>query len=237
MLETTSIARQDVLVRSGDVSLPGYLWVPDAARGLVLFVHGSGSSRRSPRNQAVAGSLNESGLATLLFDLLTEEEGRVDDLTRELRFDIGLLAERTVGALDWVAERQRTRDLPDVPDLSELGVGLFGSSTGAAAALIAAAERPRHVRAVVSRGGRPDLAADWLPKVEAPTLLVVGGYDVPVIGMNERARDAMNAPVRLQIVPAATHLFEEPGKLDQVARLTAEFFREHLAGEAGRSAS
>jgi putative phosphoribosyl transferase len=190
----------------GDLSLP-----PDPG-GVVVFAHGSGSSRHSRRNQQVARTLVAAGFATLLLDLLTPAEERIDLRTRELRFDIGLLAGRVVTAVDWLRGDPSTRGLP---------IGLFGASTGAAAALVAAAERPDAVAAVVSRGGRPDLAADALPRVAAPTLLIVGGADRPVIGMNEDARGRMTAEVTLEIVPGATHLFEEPGALEQVAELAA----------------
>lgn len=203
-----------------DVVLQGDLTVPAGAAGLVIFAHGSGSSRHSPRNRFVAGVINRAGLGTLLMDLLTEEEERVDEMTRELRFDIGLLGRRVARVVQWAAERA---------ELSELPVGLFGSSTGAAAALVAAAALPENVRAVVSRGGRPDLAGRALPKVECATLLVVGGLDEVVIGLNEEARARMRCPVELVIVPGATHLFEESGTLEEVARLAAEWFARQLA--------
>ena len=203
-----------------DVVLHGDLTLPPEARGLVIFAHGSGSSRHSPRNRFVAGVINRAGLGTLLIDLLTEDEERVDEMTRELRFDIGLLGRRVARVVQWAGEHE---------ELSELPVGLFGSSTGAAAALVAAAELPGNVRAVVSRGGRPDLAGRALPKVECATLLVVGGLDEAVIGMNEEARARMRCPVELVIVPGATHLFEEPGTLEEVARLATQWFARHLA--------
>jgi len=203
-----------------DVVLQGDLTVPAGAAGLVIFAHGSGSSRHSPRNRFVAGVINRAGLGTLLMDLLTEEEERRDEMTRELRFDIGLLGRRVARVVQWAAERE---------ELSELPVGLFGSSTGAAAALVAAAALPENVRAVVSRGGRPDLAGRALPKVECATLLVVGGLDEVVIGLNEEARARMRCPVELVIVPGATHLFEESGTLEEVARLAAEWFARQLA--------
>jgi pimeloyl-ACP methyl ester carboxylesterase len=203
-----------------DVVLQGDLTVPAGAAGLVIFAHGSGSSRHSPRNRFVAGVINRAGLGTLLMDLLTEEEERRDEMTRELRFDIGLLGRRVARVVQWAAERA---------ELSELPVGLFGSSTGAAAALVAAAALPENVRAVVSRGGRPDLAGRALPKVECATLLVVGGLDEVVIGLNEEARARMRCPVELVIVPGATHLFEESGTLEEVARLAAEWFARQLA--------
>lgn len=202
-----------------DVVLQGDLTVPAGAAGLVIFAHGSGSSRHSPRNRFVAGVINRAGLGTLLMDLLTEEEERIDEMTRELRFDIVLLGRRVARVVQWAAERA---------ELSELPVGLFGSSTGAAAALVAAAALPENVRAVVSRGGRPDLAGRALPKVECATLLVVGGLDDVVIGLNEEARARMRCPVELVIVPGATHLFEEPGALEQVADLAAGWFTRYL---------
>ena len=203
-----------------DVVLQGDLTVPAGAAGLVIFAHGSGSSRHSPRNRFVAGVINRAGLGTLLMDLLTEEEERRDEMTRELRFDIGLLGRRVARVVQWAAERA---------ELSELPVGLFGSSTGAAAALVAAAALPENVRAVVSRGGRPDLAGRALPKVECATLLVVGGLDEVVIGLNEEARARMRCPVELVIVPGATHLFEEPGTLEEAARLATDWFARNLA--------
>lgn len=208
-----------VRVSAGPVELEGNLGAPEGARGIVLFAHGSGSSRHSPRNRYVARVLREAGLATLLIDLLTSEEGEMDLRTAHLRFDIGLLAGRLVGATDWLKENPGTRDLR---------VGYFGASTGAGAALVAAAGRPRDVGAIVSRGGRPDLAGEALSRVRAPTLLIVGGDDVPVIGMNEEAMARMSAEKRLEIVSGATHLFEEPGALEEVARLAAGWFVRHL---------
>jgi dienelactone hydrolase len=195
------------------------LQLPRGAQGLVLFAHGSGSSRFSPRNRRVAQHLNEAGLATVLADLLTPAEEAVDERTRALRFDIELLGERLVAATDWLQSHAPT---------TGLAIGLFGASTGAAAALTAAARRPQSVRAVVSRGGRPDLAADVLPTVRAPTLLIVGGNDEPVIGMNERALALLRCDRQLVIVPGATHLFEEPGALEQVAGLARDWFVRHL---------
>jgi len=209
----------EVMVSLGDAALAGSLTVPARAPGIVVFAHGSGSSRFSPRNRAVATTLSEAGLATLLFDLLTADENEIDLRTRELRFDIDLLTERLVGAIDWLGGRAELADLP---------AGLFGASTGAAAALRAAAARPKAVGAVVSRGGRPDLAGAALPRVEAPTLLIVGGDDGPVITMNQEAAAQMHCEHRLHIVPGATHLFEEPGKLEQVATLACEWFLRHL---------
>ena len=215
-------AGRELLVRvgAGPVTLEGNLTVPDGARGVVLFAHGSGSSRHSPRNRFVAQALNEAGLATLLIDLLTADEEAIDAYSGHYRFDIGLLAGRLVGAVDWLGREAGTSALP---------VGCFGASTGAAAALIAAAERPGRVRAVVSRGGRPDLAGDALTRVRAPTLLIVGGRDEPVIRMNREAYQQLAAAEKqLVIVPGATHLFEEPGALEEVARLAAAWFTRYL---------
>ncbi|MEW6444054.1 MAG: alpha/beta family hydrolase [bacterium] len=209
----------EVLVDAAGAALKGDLAIPGGAEAFVLFAHGSGSSRLSPRNRLVAAGLNDAGLATLLFDLLTAAEESRDLRTREFRFDIGLLAARLTGAVDWAGRSDRVRGMP---------IGLFGSSTGAAAALIAAARRPAAARAVVSRGGRPDLAGEALPQVEAPTLLLVGGEDRVVIELNRRAAEAMQAPNRVEIVPGATHLFEEPGKLEEVIRLAGHWFTEHL---------
>jgi dienelactone hydrolase len=215
-----------VRIAAGGVELEGNLAVPEGARGVVLFAHGSGSSRHSPRNRYVAGVLQEAGLATLLIDLLTAAEEAVDVRTRHLRFDIGMLAERLAGATDWLNEN---------PDTRGLRVGYFGASTGGGAALVAAAGRPAAIGAVVSRGGRPDLAGDALPVVRAPTLLIVGSNDTPVIGMNEDAMARMhNAEVKLELVPGATHLFEEPGTLEEAARLARDWFLRHLAGEVAR---
>jgi dienelactone hydrolase len=208
-----------VRVRAGPVVLEGDLAMPGGARGVVLFAHGSGSSRFSPRNRAVAGTLIASGIATLLIDLLTAEEEAIDRVTAHLRFDIDLLAHRLVGATDWLVDAPRTR---------ALRLGYLGTSTGAAAALMAAVERPRAVDAIVSRGGRPDLAGPALPHVLAPTLLIVGGHDVPVIEMNRAALAELHCEKRLEIVPGATHLFEEPGTLEQVARLARDWFKRYL---------
>jgi dienelactone hydrolase len=204
-----------VEVSVGEVTLEGELAVPDSARGLVIFAHGSGSSRFSPRNQAVAAMLDAGGLATLLFDLLTPEEDRVDRVTRELRFDIPMLGKRVVGAIDWASQHDELRDLD---------IGCFGASTGAAAALIGAAARPKEVKAVVSRGGRPDLAMEVLGDVRAPTLLIVGGRDKPVIDMNRRAFERLRGEKEMEIVAGATHLFEEPGALEEVSRLARDWF-------------
>lgn len=198
------------------------LTVPDHATGLVIFAHGSGSSRHSPRNQAVARALEQRGLATLLADLLTPAEEVEDRIGARLRFDIDLLSDRVITLIDWAARQASTRALP---------LGLFGASTGAAAALVAAAARPANVRAVVSRGGRPDLAGDALAHVLAPTLLLVGSIDVDVLSLNQQAKARMQAArVALEIVAGASHLFEEPGTLDEVARRAGDFFVEHLLG-------
>jgi putative phosphoribosyl transferase len=214
----------EVQIQAGREVLSGNLNIPEGAVALVLFAHGSGSSRHSPRNQFVARTLNHAGLATLLFDLLTPAEEAVDARTAELRFNIGLLADRLVHATKWAKQEQQTRDLR---------IGYFGSSTGGAAALVAAIQVPQDVGAVVSRGGRPDLADEALPKVQAPTLLIVGGNDDVVIELNEQARDRMRCDVKLEIVPGATHLFEEPGALEQVAKLASDWFLLHTAGSAG----
>jgi putative phosphoribosyl transferase len=200
-------------------SLPGTLTLPGAPCGLVLFAHGSGSSRLSPRNQGVAATLTLAGLGTLLFDLLTPREEMLDAATGELRFDVELLADRLLAATQWVRQQPTVGDLP---------LGYFGSSTGAAAALVAAAQRPEWVAAVVSRGGRPDLAGEALRRVRAPTLLIVGGHDLEVMRLNERAMAAMTAPVDLRLVPGASHLFSEPGTLEHVAALAGEWFLRHL---------
>jgi dienelactone hydrolase len=221
-MNKTNTENQYVRILSTGVHLEGILSIPEDPKGLVLFVHGSGSSRHSPRNQYVAQTLQEGGLATLLFDLLTASEEEVDLQTRHLRFDIDLLARRTSGVLEWV-ETQLYDD--------GSRIGLFGSSTGAAAALIAAAERPQMVHAVVSRGGRPDLAGPALPRVEAPTLLIVGGNDEAVIELNEQALRQMQAgeSKKMVIVPGASHLFQEPGTLEHAARLARDWFLTHLS--------
>ena len=214
----------EVHISAGRATLAGNLNIPVNATALALFAHGSGSSRHSPRNQFVARTLNDTGLATLLFDLLTPEEELVDTRTAKLRFDIDLLAKRLIHATEWAKRQEQTRDLR---------IGYFGSSTGGGAALVAAAQLPDDVDAVVSRGGRPDLAGAALPKVQAPTLLIVGGQDDIVIELNEQARDQMRCEVKLEIIPDATHLFEEPGALEQVAKLTGDWFLLHAAGSAG----
>jgi putative phosphoribosyl transferase len=228
------ISKQDgieteVSIECGNVLLAGTLVVPKRSGGIVLFAHGSGSGRRSPRNRYVANVLQSQGIATLLFDLLTRAEESVDELTGELRFNIEFLADRLIGATRWVVQR---------PDLQDLGVGYFGASTGAGAALVAAARLPQVVRAVVSRGGRPDLAGDALRAVEGPTLLIVGGNDEPVIGMNRTALAKLKCPEKkLIIIPGATHLFEEPGTLEEVARVAADWFSRHLAANGRAQAS
>jgi dienelactone hydrolase len=217
---TKNIGEQQVRVEAGPVTLEGNLGIPEGARGAVLFAHGSGSSRHSPRNRFVARQLRAAGLATLLLDLLTEDEGAVDQYTAQLRFDISLLAERLIGATHWLTEDSRA---------AGLSIGYFGASTGGGAALVAAARYPDWVGAVVSRGGRPDLAGDALSAVRAPTLLLVGGDDEPVIALNKQALARLGAPVKeLVIVAGASHLFEESGKLEEVARRAADWFMRHL---------
>jgi len=211
--------KEVINIPSGNVQLEGELKVPQRATGIVLFAHGSGSSRHSPRNQYVARTIREAGVGTLLFDLLTREEEAVDSYTGELRFDIQFLARRLVDATNWITSQPATQ---------QLRIGYFGSSTGAAAALLGAVELPNIVSAVVSRGGRPDLAGYALPKVKAPTLLIVGGDDDVVIGLNEEAYAQLACEKELKIVPGATHLFEEPGTLEQVARLASEWFKKKL---------
>jgi len=210
---------RSIAIPAGHVTLEGTLGVPPRATGVVLFAHGSGSSRFSPRNRYVARVFRDASLATLLLDLLSRSEEEVDEITRHHRFDIPMLADRLVVAIDWLTSNDETHRLP---------VGIFGASTGGGAALVAAAQRPAQVHAVVSRGGRADLAADALPRVEAPTLLIVGGRDAVVIDLNEQARDRMRAEVQLEIVDGATHLFEEPGALEEVARLARDWFLSHL---------
>jgi pimeloyl-ACP methyl ester carboxylesterase len=220
---------QSIQISISSVSLSGDLDIPDGTQGVVLFAHGSGSGRHSPRNRYVAKVLQEAGVGTLLFDLLTEDEELIDEQTLHLRFDIGLLADRLVGATDWLLQRFDASNSDDIPS-----IGYFGASTGAAAAVVAAAKRADIVKAVVSRGGRPDLAGDeYLNQVRAPTLLLVGGNDGPVIGLNQEAYDKLKLlkeedEKRLTIVPGATHLFEEPGKLEQVAQIASEWFGSFL---------
>ncbi|MGX7826311.1 dienelactone hydrolase family protein [Actinokineospora sp. 24-640] len=209
---------EEVRVPVDTACLDGRLVIPALNSGIVVFAHGSGSGRRSPRNNQVAAALHQSGLGTLLVDLLTADEGR----TAESRFDIALLAGRLAGIIDWLGGQPRTAQSP---------LGLFGASTGAAAALVAAAERPAAVRAVVSRGGRPDLVGVRLGHVQAPTLLIVGGHDQPVIDLNRQSLRKLRATKRLEVVPGATHLFEEPGALDQVAGLAGEWFASHLGAQ------
>jgi putative phosphoribosyl transferase len=211
----------EVRISAGHATLDGNLTRVDQPIGLVLFAHGSGSSRRSPRNQFVARTLNNAGLATLLFDLLTPEEESVDVYTREHRFNIGLLAERLIYATRWAKQQK---------EIAKIRIGYFGSSTGGAAALIAAAELPDEIGAVVSRGGRPDLAGEALTKVQAPTLLIVGGNDEIVIELNQKACTRMRCEVKIDIIAGATHLFEEAGALEQVAKLATDWFVRHIAG-------
>lgn len=214
-----------VTIEIGKITLEGNVFVPEGSAGIVLFTHGSGSSRLSPRNQYVAEELNKKGIATLLFDLLTPEEEVADDQTTHLRFDIPLLAQRLVDTTDWILKNH---------DLSSLKIGYFGASTGGGAALVAAAERPKVVKAVVSRGGRPDLAGQRLAEVRCPTLLIVGGYDEPVIELNEKAMSLLKSEKKLVIVPGASHLFEERGKLEEVARHACDWFLKYLVVEKGK---
>jgi len=216
--------KAQVHIPIGDFALDGILDIPERAQGLVVFVHGSGSSRHSGRNQQVARYLQQDNLATLLFDLLTSEEEEIDLSTQHLRFDIELLASRVIVATDWLAQQPATQ---------RLALGYFGASTGAAAALMGAASRPQAVHAVVSRGGRPDLAARVLPDVRAPTLLIVGGDDTAVIAMNQHGLSGLTATKQLQIIPGATHLFEEPGALEEVARLASQWFQHYLTPASG----
>ena len=208
-----------ISITAGSVQLTGNLVIPPSAQGIVLFAHGSGSSRRSPRNCYVAEVLQEAGLATLLFDLLTVEEEQVDQQTRRLRFDIGLLTTRLIEVTDWIRQTPTTRPLT---------IGYFGASTGSAAALIAATARPALIKTVVSRGGRPDLAGSALTRIQAPILLIVGEQDLPVITLNRKAYEYLTATKRLEMIPGATHLFEEPGTLEQVAQLASQWFQQYL---------
>jgi putative phosphoribosyl transferase len=219
-MASEDIVQYAVRLPAGKVELDGDLTLPAGAHGIVLFAHGSGSSRHSPRNRHVAAALQRAEYATLLMDLLTVEEEKIDQRTRELRFDIPVLAARLSGAVDWLGERDETRALPVV---------IFGASTGAAAALVTAADRPDRVRLVISRGGRPDLAGDALGRVVAPTLLIVGGADHQVLRLNQQAAARMSAHVDLRIVPDATHLFEEPGALDEVIDLAVVALHNYLA--------
>ncbi|MBI3973052.1 MAG: dienelactone hydrolase family protein [Chloroflexi bacterium] len=226
--DNRTVEEHVVHVSVGPVTLEGNLVVPTGATGVALFAHGSGSGRHSPRNRFVAEVLQRGGLGTLLIDLLTRQEEAVDLQTGHLRFDIGLLAERLAGATDWLKQHPQTRNLT---------VGYFGASTGGGAALVAAAERPDVVGAIVSRGGRPDLAGPALARVRAPTLLIVGGHDYPVIHMNQEAYDQLRCEKKLEIVPGATHLFEEPGALEEVARLARDWFQRYLVrAERARAA-
>ena len=225
--ETQVTPEEEVKIDVGRTSLVGNLVCPLGATGIVLFAHGSGSGRHSPRNRFVAGQLHEVGLATLLLDLLTEAEEGIDQHTGHLRFDIGFLAERLGGAMDWLTGHSTTADLD---------VGLFGASTGGGAALVAAANRGERVNAVVSRGGRPDLAGEALPRVRAATLLIVGGDDDVVLQLNQAAFRQLGASEKdLAVIPGASHLFEEPGALEEVAHLAARWFRRHLNGDAAKS--
>jgi putative phosphoribosyl transferase len=218
-MKAMSEEKNEVTIPTGKDAINGNLEVPRGATGIVLFAHGSGSSRFSPRNTYVARLMNKKGFATLLMDLLTAEEDAVDELTAEFRFNINLLATRLVDATTWLQKNPSTKNL---------SIGYFGASTGAAAALIAAAKIPDSIKAVVSRGGRPDLAADYLPQVKAPTLLIVGGDDTEVLEMNKDALRRMHSEKKLEIVPGATHLFEETGKLQEAAELAIKWFDKHL---------
>lgn len=209
----------EVTIPCQSAHIKGNLYIPKDSQGIVLFVHGSGSSRLSQRNQHVAKILNKAGLATLLFDLLTPEEENIDMRTREFRFDIGFLAARLIETTDWVLKQ---------PGMHQLSIGYFGASTGGGAAIVAAAKKPGTVKAVVSRGGRPDLGGEFLQALQAPTLLIVGGNDEVVIEMNQTAMAQMHCTVDLKIVPGATHLFEEPGTLDEVALLAKAWFVQYL---------
>lgn len=222
--QTGEAHEREVRITAGETTLEGELKIPSEARGIVIFAHGSGSGRHSPRNKFVARRIGESGLATLLFDLLTREEEEIDARTGHLRFDISLLARRLIEGFEWIRREGDTRGLR---------AGFFGSSTGGGAALVAAAELSDDVGAVVSRGGRPDLARRSLARVTAPTLLIVGGLDHTVIELNEEAYAQMHCEKRLRIVAGASHLFEEPGALEQVADLAADWFAAHLQREGG----
>lgn len=219
----TSGTRLELSVPANGAILSGELVIPAGSKGVVIFAHGSGSSRHSPRNKYVASAIQEAGVGTLLLDLLTPNEERFDAVTRQLRFDIPFLARRVAGAASFISNLPETRDLQ---------IGLFGASTGAAAALVAAAAPGQNIGAVVSRGGRPDLAEDSLPKVRAATLFIVGGLDEVVIELNEQAYSRLQCEKEMRIVPGATHLFEEAGTLEEVARLAAAWFKKHLHGAA-----
>lgn len=219
MNEFTINAEQAVIIPCGEIHLDGLLHLPKQATGIVLFAHGSGSSRFSSRNQLIAKTLQQANLATLLFDLLTSEEDKIDEVTREYRFNIELLAARLLAATNWILTQ---------PSLQKLSLGYFGASTGGGAALLAAAQEQDLIKAVVSRGGRPDLAGAVLNQVKAATLLLVGGNDEPVIALNQKAYEALRCIKKLTIIPGATHLFEEPGKLAEVASLAEVWFRKYL---------
>ena len=219
MNENKLILSQEIQLQLDEITLTGNLNIPENAQGIVLFAHGSGSGRKSPRNRQVASYLQKEGIATLLFDLLTEDEEGEDMITRELRFNIPLLADRLIKATEWVNAYRETH---------RFTVGYFGASTGAAAALIAASELGEKINAVVSRGGRPDLAGNALPKVVSPTLLIVGGNDYGVIELNEKAYNLLSGIKKLEIVPDATHLFEEAGTLEEVSRLATHWFNQFL---------
>jgi putative phosphoribosyl transferase len=227
-MQTAANEKRTLMIPAGPVRLEGDLAIPRGARGLVLFAHGSGSSRKSSRNRFVARALQDRGVGTLLFDLLTADEEQQDAIDAHLRFDIPLLAERLGGATDWMLSHGPA---------TNLSIGYFGASTGAAAALIAASERPSDIGAIVSRGGRPDLAGDALTRVRAPTLLIVGGADATVLGLNRQALERISGPKELTIVPGATHLFEEPGALEQVARHAADWFVKHLGAPSQAEAT
>lgn len=217
-----AIKSSEVIIAADSVQLKGFLNMPENMHAIVVFAHGSGSSRFSPRNQLVANILNEASFATLLFDLLSTEENEYDQVTAEYRFDITLLARRLVTAIDWTMHQSELESLP---------IGLFGASTGAAAALVAATERPKDVCAIVSRGGRPDLASNKIALVQAPTLLIVGGRDTQVQVFNKKASEQLTVPHKLLIVPEATHLFEEPGKLEEVARHAVDWFEKYCLSQ------
>ena len=218
-MRKATVEEKEVTIPAGKAVVYGNLTTPQGAKGIVLFAHGSGSSRFSRRNTQVAREINAAGITTLLIDLLTKEEEAVDEFTGEFRFNIDLLAQRLVHATEWVKKN---------PDAKSLAIGYFGASTGAAAALIAAAKLPEHVKAVVSRGGRPDLAGEHLPNVKAPTLFIVGGDDTQVLELNRQASEQMTCEKKIVVVPGATHLFEEPGKLEEVAKLAIAWFSKHL---------
>lgn len=214
------IRKKEVYIPVQAVILKGDLILPEKATSLVIFVHGSGSSRFSPRNQFVATTLNQVGFATFLFDLLTYEEGEIDEMTGDYRFNIELLSERLIKVTDWITAN---------PETKKLNVGYFGASTGAAAALLAAAKRPKQIHAIVSRGGRPDLAEAGFENLQAPTLLIVGGNDYPVIQMNQAAAQKLRCVKKILVIPGATHLFEEAGKLEEVSEAAIEWFQKYLS--------